>query len=127
VTTSDIHSDATDVDLPAGTGQCCGSCSSTDTATTAPTSGQPEQSTAMATTTYTVTGMTCGHCVHAVSSEIGKLPGVSDVQVDLPTGAVTVTSAAPLAQAQVADAVQQAGCELSNAGSGPGTEGDRVG
>ena len=37
-------------------------------------------------TTYTVSGMTCGHCVSAVREEIGKLEGVSDVQVDLPTG-----------------------------------------
>lgn len=81
----------------------------------------------MSTTTYTVTGMTCEHCVNAVSTEIGKLPGVSDVQVDLSTGAVTVTSAAPLAQAQVADAVDEAGYELTNAGTGAGTEGERVG
>lgn len=83
----------------------------------------------MSTTTYTVTGMSCEHCVNAVSTEIGKLRGVSDVQVDLPTGAVTVTSAAPLAQAQVADAVEVAGYELTGADtdSGAGTEGERVG
>ncbi|MDQ2845093.1 MAG: heavy-metal-associated domain-containing protein [Actinomycetota bacterium] len=83
----------------------------------------------MTTMTYTVTGMTCGHCVSAVSTEIGKLPGVSDVQVDLPTGAVTVTSAAPLSLAQVADAVDEAGYELAGAGTdtGAGTEDERSG
>ena len=42
-------------------------------------------------TVYTVAGMTCGHCVSAVSEEIGKLDGVAGVQVDLATGAVTVS------------------------------------
>ncbi|MGI8418496.1 MAG: heavy-metal-associated domain-containing protein [Nakamurella sp.] len=67
----------------------------------------------MNTATYTVSGMTCGHCVNAVSAEIGNLDGVSDVQVDLPTGAVTVTSATPLPQAQVSAAVAEAGYELT--------------
>ena len=39
----------------------------------------------MTTAAYTVSGMTCGHCVNAVSSELGRLPGVRDVQVDLTT------------------------------------------
>ena len=63
-------------------------------------------------TVYTVNGMTCGHCVGAVSTEIGKLDGVADVRVDLATGAVTVTSAEPLEPAQVAAAVEEAGYEL---------------
>lgn len=63
-------------------------------------------------TVYTVKGMTCGHCVSAVSSEIGKLDGVNGVTVDLATGAVTVTSAAPLAVEAVAAAVEEAGYEL---------------
>ena len=50
----------------------------------------------MSTTTYTVTGMTCGHCVSAVTEEVTKLPGVIDVQVDLPAGAVKVASEQPL-------------------------------
>ncbi|MGC9669883.1 heavy-metal-associated domain-containing protein [Planosporangium sp. 12N6] len=66
----------------------------------------------MATTTYTVSGMTCGHCVSAVTSEISRLDGVTDVQVDLPTGAVTVTSDAPLDEAAVAAAVDEAGYEV---------------
>ncbi len=72
--------------------------------------------------TYTVAGMTCEHCVHAVSTEIGKLPGVTAVDVDLPSGAVTVTSGAPLAHTDVAAAVDEAGYELvaSENDTGPG-------
>ncbi|HET6482176.1 MAG TPA: heavy-metal-associated domain-containing protein [Actinoplanes sp.] len=67
------------------------------------------------TSTYTVTGMTCGHCVQAVSGELSTLPGVADVQVDLASGAVTVTSDAPLADDAVRAAVDEAGYELANA------------
>ena len=67
------------------------------------------------TSTYTVTGMTCSHCVQAVTSEVSALPGVSAVEVDLASGAVTVTSAAPLADAQVRAAVDEAGYELADA------------
>jgi copper chaperone len=66
----------------------------------------------MTSTTYTVSGMTCGHCVQAVSTEVGKLAGVTDVEVDLATGAVTVTSDAPLEREAVAAAVDEAGYEL---------------
>ena len=62
--------------------------------------------------TYTVTGMTCDHCVAAVSGEIGALPGVRAVEVDLPTGVVTVTSDAPLPAELVAGAVDEAGYRL---------------
>jgi copper chaperone CopZ len=68
---------------------------------------------AMMTTTYTVSGMTCGHCVSAVSSEVGKLAGVTEVQVDLTSGAVSVTSEVPLDDAAVAAAVGEAGYQLS--------------
>jgi len=60
-----------------------------------------------------VTGMTCGHCVSAVTAEVSKLPGVRDVAVDLPTGAVTVVSDAPLAQPAIRDAIEEAGYELA--------------
>lgn len=56
----------------------------------------------MITSTYTVVGMACGHCVNAVSAEMAKLAGVSTVEVDLGTSAVTVTSTEPLAAADVA-------------------------
>ena len=59
--------------------------------------------------TYNVEGMTCDHCVAAVSGEIRALPGVVAVEVDLPTGVVTVTSDAPLPAALIASAVDEAG------------------
>ena len=68
----------------------------------------------MATKTYTVTGMTCAHCVNSVSSEIRQIPGVSDVRVDLGSGAVTVTSEAPVDDAAVAAAVDEAGYRVAS-------------
>jgi len=65
------------------------------------------------TATYTVTGMTCGHCVQAVTDELTALAGVSDVQVSLADGAVTVTSEGPLDPADVAAAVDEAGYALA--------------
>lgn len=67
----------------------------------------------MTTTTYTVAGMTCAHCVNAVSTEIAKLPGVTAVDIDLSVGAVSVTSSAPLAEGDIAVAVDEAGYELA--------------
>ena len=55
----------------------------------------------MSTETYTVTGMTCGHCVSSVTEEVSELPGVTDVQVELETGKVTVTSDQPVGVALV--------------------------
>jgi copper ion binding protein len=66
----------------------------------------------MASNTYQVQGMTCGHCVSAVSSEIGRLAGVSGVTVDLSTGKVTVTADQPLDDDAVRAAVEEAGYEL---------------
>ncbi|HZM74933.1 MAG TPA: cation transporter [Candidatus Limnocylindrales bacterium] len=66
----------------------------------------------MTTTTYHVSGMTCGHCVSAVSSEVGSLAGVTDVKVDLATGAVTVISEGPLDDTAVAAAVDEAGYQV---------------
>jgi copper ion binding protein len=65
------------------------------------------------TTTYTVAGMTCSHCVNAVTEEVSKIPGVLDVRVDLTTGSVEVASQQPLDDATVADAVEEAGYELA--------------
>ena len=67
----------------------------------------------MSTSTYTVTGMTCGHCVASVTEEITEIDGVTDVVVDLPTGAVTVTSDAPVDEAHVRAAVEEAGYRLA--------------
>ncbi|SCG58370.1 heavy-metal-associated domain-containing protein [Micromonospora humi] len=66
-------------------------------------------------TTYQVNGMTCGHCVNAVSTELTALPGVTDVQVDLATGRVTVTSQGPLNADAVRAAVDEAGYDLAEA------------
>jgi copper chaperone len=67
----------------------------------------------MSETTYTVTGMTCAHCVASVTEEISEIAGVTTVAVDLASGSVTVTSAAPLADADVRAAVAEAGYELA--------------
>lgn len=67
----------------------------------------------MTSSTYQVQGMTCGHCVSAVSSEIGQLAGVSDVSVDLATGKVVVTADQPLEDEAVRAAVEEAGYELA--------------
>lgn len=64
------------------------------------------------TTTYKVTGMTCGHCEGAVSAEIGEIAGVSAVQAVAATGLVTVTSQAPLDEEAVRAAVDEADGEL---------------
>ncbi len=66
----------------------------------------------MSTATYTVTGMTCQHCVASVTEEIGEIAGVTGVDVDLPSGAVTVTSDAEITDDAVRDAVTEAGYEL---------------
>ena len=65
------------------------------------------------TTTFTVTGMTCGHCVAAVTEEISKLDSVRSVQVDLASGAVCVESDAALSHEALADAVDEAGYEIT--------------
>ncbi|GGR64896.1 MULTISPECIES: heavy-metal-associated domain-containing protein [Micromonospora] len=69
----------------------------------------------MVTTTYQVQGMTCGHCVNSVSTEVSALPGVTDVQVDLASGRVTVTSESPLDTDTVRAAVDEAGYDLVGA------------
>ena len=69
----------------------------------------------MTTTTYLVTGMSCDHCVHAVTEEVSRLPGVAEVAIDLaPEGSsrVTVTSDAGLDKKAVRDAVDEAGYDL---------------
>lgn len=66
----------------------------------------------MSSQTYTVRGMTCDHCTRAVTAELSDLEGVSAVEVDLASGAVTVESDRPLDAAAVAAAVEEAGYEL---------------
>jgi copper chaperone len=64
------------------------------------------------TSTYTVKGMNCGHCVASVTEELTGLTGVSDVAVTLETGAVSVTSDRALDRAKVAEAITEAGFTL---------------
>jgi copper ion binding protein len=66
--------------------------------------------------TYVVQGMTCEHCVRAVADEVGRLPGVSGVEVDLGSGRVHVVSQAPLADPAVRAAVEEAGYALAEVG-----------
>ena len=66
----------------------------------------------MSTSTYTVVGMTCGHCVSAVTEEVNELPGVTAVQVDLATGGLTISSDTAIDEAAVRSAVEEAGYEL---------------
>ena len=67
----------------------------------------------MSSTTYTVTGMTCSHCVSAVTEEVRKIPGVVDVHVDLASGSVDVSSQSPIDETAVREAVEEAGYELA--------------
>ncbi|MFY1696668.1 MULTISPECIES: heavy-metal-associated domain-containing protein [unclassified Solwaraspora] len=66
----------------------------------------------MVVSTYTVQGMTCGHCVTAVTHEVGQVAGVTDVAVDLAAGRVTVTSQEPVDDRSVAAAVEEAGYQV---------------
>jgi copper ion binding protein len=67
----------------------------------------------MSTASYTVVGMTCGHCVNAVTEEVSAVPGVSTVAVDLESGGLTVSSDAPVDEAAVRAAVEEAGYSLA--------------
>ena len=66
------------------------------------------------TSTYTVAGMTCGGCAGKVTSAISTVAGVTDVSADPATGQVSVTSDGPLDDAQVRDAIQDAGYEVKD-------------
>lgn len=67
----------------------------------------------MTNSTYTVAGMTCGHCARSVEEQLRELDGVTAVAVDLATGAVTVRSTAPLSADDVRGAVEEAGYRLT--------------
>ena len=62
---------------------------------------------------FAVVGMTCTHCEHAVTTEIGRLAGVSTVVADATAGTVTITATRELDVAEVAAAVDDAGYELA--------------
>ncbi|SDE67459.1 Copper chaperone CopZ [Blastococcus fimeti] len=67
----------------------------------------------MTTASYTVVGMTCGHCVASVTEEVSAVPGVGAVEVDLESGGLTVTSDAPVDEAAVRAAVEEAGYSVA--------------
>jgi copper chaperone CopZ len=64
------------------------------------------------TSTWTVTGMTCGHCAASVTEEISEIAGVEAVEVTVVPGAVVVTRAEPRARDAVEAAVTEAGYTL---------------
>lgn len=66
----------------------------------------------MATNSFTVQGMTCSHCVASVTEEVSEISGVTDVQVDLDSGRVDITADAPVDEAAVRAAVDEAGYTL---------------
>jgi len=106
---------------PRGTAPAAsGGCSCCGPSAAAPTSSEPHEQAeqaqqALTTSSYLVAGMTCGHCVSAVTSELSALDGVSGVEVDLVAGGastVTVTSAGALDATTVGEAVDEAGYRL---------------
>ena len=66
------------------------------------------------TTTFTITGMTCSHCVNAVTEAVCKLDGVIGVRIDLATGTATIDSTRPIDPEGVAEAVDEAGYEVAS-------------
>lgn len=78
----------------------------------------------MTTTTYAVEGMTCGHCVSSVQEEVGAVPGVEAVHVDLAAGRMTVTG--DVDEAAVSAAVAEAGYTATSTGAGA-TDGTSTG
>lgn len=69
-----------------------------------------------ATATFTVSGMTCGHCVASVKEEVSEISGVTEVEVDLETGRVVVVSSDPIDSAAVRAAVDEAGYAVTGEG-----------
>ena len=69
--------------------------------------------------TYSVRGMTCAHCVRAVTDEVSRVHGVVDVEVDLATGDLHVHADGPLDRGAVAAAVDEAGYEMADVPAAP--------
>ncbi|GGI92639.1 hypothetical protein GCM10011581_32240 [Saccharopolyspora subtropica] len=63
----------------------------------------------MSVQTFTVSGMTCGHCARSVTEELSEIPGVTDVQVTVETGQVSVASEQELSRDAVTAAIAEAG------------------
>jgi len=88
------------------------SCCATPTAEAATEPKETAMSENLITSVYTVSGMTCGHCVKSVTEEVSEIAGVQKVDVELATGKVTVTSDVPLTVEAVKAAVDEAGYAL---------------
>lgn len=67
----------------------------------------------MSTSTVIVSGMTCGHCAASVGEEVGALAGVTDVDVDVASGRVTISSSAPIEADAIRGAIEEAGYHLA--------------
>lgn len=67
----------------------------------------------MSRQSYTVAGMTCQHCVNAVTQEVRAIDGVTDVAVDLDSGGLTLIASVPIEDSTVAAAVDAAGYALA--------------
>ena len=74
-----------------------------------PEGADPAPSSGGLVANYTVTGMTCGHCVKAITEEVSAIEGVDDVTVDLETGNLAVTSDRPIEFDRIVEAVAEAG------------------
>lgn len=100
----------------AETGSGCSCCSSGASAQAAAEQSPADGRDDLTTTAYGVVGMTCGHCVGAVTTELETVRGVQSVAVDLVAGGrsvVKVTSAGPLDETAVSAAVDEAGYEFA--------------
>lgn len=65
------------------------------------------------TSTYTVTGMSCGHCEGAIRAEVSQIPGVQDIEVSAATGRLAVTADGQIDDAAVMAAVDEAGYQVT--------------
>ena len=74
-----------------------------------PGRGISERSLRVSTSTYTVTGMTCGHCEVSVREEVGDVDGVQNVEVSAQTGTLIVTASGAIDDAMIVHAVEEAG------------------
>ena len=68
----------------------------------------------MSTITVSVAGMSCGHCASSVQDEVGQIPGVTSVDVDLAEGRVTIDSESHVETAAIRNAVEEAGYQLAS-------------
>ena len=94
-----MNIELSDVSAPEATGGC--GCGCSEVAAEAPAGAVQA--------TYTVEGMTCGHCVKAVTEEVSAIAGVTGVDVDLATGRLVVSSDAPVDFDRIVEAVAEAG------------------